>query len=510
MHIPNPDPSGPLLEEFRSQRRLSPQEARHLAGEAASMFRAAYAEDEAYLPGAVTLLTELATHPEPDLARIGVEHLFPELVEWSADWFAPQYCRLYDRLFAQVIDICRRLPQSRELHFSLHGYGIANLEDMLERRARQRAPQPPLQADPERIKKVLVPSRVTIGAEVAVTSVILQEVGRRFPQAERVILGAPVIEQLFAGAPRVRVADVGYPRGGSLLARLESWLTLIQVVADELAGLDRDGYLIIDPDSRLTQLGLLPLTMDDSRTLFFESRSYGYRADNGGPSRIAALTTQWLSERIAGTSPVSALPFVHLSDAHNALSYTLQNILKTGEGAPPLVCVSFGIGGNTAKRIDDDFEHDLLRALVEAGARVLFTKGVGDEVIRAERHMGRLNALGDITIKEAEANTIDELPPPDALREADVIAWRGELGAFCGLISAADVYIGYDSGGQHIAAALDKPVIDIFVDGSIPMVTTRWTPTGSAPVHVIEHYRAPGETLAEVMRAYGEAVAVSS
>jgi ADP-heptose:LPS heptosyltransferase len=76
------------------------------------------------------------------------------------------------------------------------------------------------------------------------------------------------------------------------------------------------------------------------------------------------------------------------------------------------------------------------------------------------------------------------------------------LGAFAALIAASDVYIGYDSGGQHIAAALGVPVIDIFADDSIPSVTTRWTPTGPAPVHVIEHYKAPGETLEKALSAY--------
>ncbi len=502
MHIPEPDPSAPLLTELRRLRRagsLTPHEARRLAQDAAARFRTHYAQEEAFLPDTITLLTELATSPNAELARIGAEQLFPALVEWSADRFDPTYCRLYDRLFAQVIDICRHLPENRELHFLLYGYGITNIDDILARRAAQRAQLTSERIiDVQHVKKVLIPSRVTFGAEVAVTSVILAMMHRLCPAAECVILGAPVVGQLFAGDAGVRVEAVGYPRDGSLLARLDRWVALTQVVADELAGLDHDEYLIIDPDSRLTQLGLLPLTMHDARSLFFESRSYG----GDGTERIGALTARWLIEQFGGDDTAPA-PYLSLSDTHAALGTALrQALLRPAADVRPIVCVGFGVGGNDAKRIDDDFEHSILRALIESGARLLFVKGVGDEVIRAERHLGRLNALGGIAIAEAEADDAAALPPPDVLRAADVVAWRGELGAFAALIAASDLYVGYDSGGQHIAAALGVPLVDIFVDDSIPMVTTRWTPTGSAPIRVAEHYKAPDETLGVVLEAY--------
>lgn len=497
MQPADPDPAAPALAEFRQMRRtdtLAPDEARRLAQHAVALFRERYTETGVFCADAITLLTELAIHPDVELARIGARHLFPQLVEWSADWFSPEYCRLYDRLFAQVIDICRRLPESRELHFSLHGYGISGIDDMLARREAQLAARPPYDPDMNRVSKVLIPSRVTFGAEVAVTSVILRAMDRLYPGAERVILGAPVVGQLFAGEPGVRVADIGYPRGGSLLTRLNSWTLLTQVVADELAGLDRDEYLIIDPDSRLTQLGLLPLTTDESRALFFESRSYG----GEGQETISVLAARWMSERFKGAASEMFLPFVKLSDRHDAFAAALRDAVKPAEVTAPAVSVSFGVGGNPAKRIGDVFEHDLLAALVDAGARVLFAKGVGDEVVRADRHLSALREEHGITSIDIE----DDLPPADQLQAADIIAWRGELGGFAALIAAGDLYTGYDSGGQHIAAALGVPVIDIFADDSIPMVTTRWTPTGPAAVHVIEHYKAPSETLDKVMAAY--------
>ena len=506
------NPAAPALDEFRRLRResaLTPADAERLARQAAALFKDYYVNQSAYLDDAITLLAELATHPDPALARVGTAHLFPELVEWSADWFNPDYCRLYDRLFAQVIEICRGLPQDRELNFTLHGYGIANMGDMLARRERLRAPRPPFDPAAERVQKIVVLSRVTFGAEVAVTSVILRGVAQRYPEAERVLLGAPVVAQLFAGEPGLRVQDARYPRGGSLLDRLSSWPALTQIVADELAGLDSNQFLIIDPDSRLTQLGLLPLTSDESRYLFFESRSYGSDAETEAAqgARISQLTARWLDEQFrpaqAEEGGEATLPFVNLAVEHQALTRALREALNDGR---PLVGVSFGVGGNEAKRVGTDFEADLLRALCAAGARVLLVKGVGAEVARAEQHLDSLRRQG-LHVHATKADWPRALPGASQLRRADVIGWEGELGAFCAVIAAADVYVGYDSGGSHIAAAQGVPVVDVFADDSIPMVTTRWTPTGPAPVHVVAHYEAPTETLDRVMAAYHACVA---
>ncbi|GAB4442705.1 MAG: hypothetical protein Kow00120_11700 [Anaerolineae bacterium] len=514
MHIPSPDPAASLLDALRTlraQAQLTPTEAEHLARQAAALFREHYTKAQAYLPDAITLLAELATDPDPALSQVGTAHLFPELVEWSADWFNPDYCRLYDRLFAQVIDVCRRLPGCREMNFTLHGYGLPDTDAFLARREALQAPRPRIHPEAERVAKALFLSRVTFGAEVAVTSVALGAVRQLFPDAELVLLGAPAAGQLFAGLPNFRVQDAHYPRGGALLDRLNSWPRLTQTVADELAGLDANEYLVIDPDSRLTQLGLLPVTTNKSRYLFFESRSYG-SADEAAPegdagvppgdapaATISRLTARWLAECFHGLDADQLLPFVHLAAKHTALRDALRD-------RRPLACVSFGVGGNDRKRVGERFERALLATLLDARARVLLVKGVGAEVARTAAHLEALRAQGAEVI-EVSANTAADLPAPARLRRANVIAWEGELGAFCAVIAAAHVYIGYDSGGSHIAAAQGVPVIDIFADDSIPMVATRWTPTGPAPVHVIRHYEAPTETLDRALAAYWDAVA---
>ena len=53
------------------------------------------------------------------------------------------------------------------------------------------------------------------------------------------------------------------------------------------------------------------------------------------------------------------------------------------------------------------------------------------------------------------------------------------------MIGQSDLYIGYDSAGQHIAAALGVPCIDVFAGFSSPRMLDRWRPTGSSESRVI-------------------------
>jgi ADP-heptose:LPS heptosyltransferase len=57
---------------------------------------------------------------------------------------------------------------------------------------------------------------------------------------------------------------------------------------------------------------------------------------------------------------------------------------------------------------------------------------------------------------------------------------------FAALIGASDLYVGYDSAFQHVAAALGIPAIDVFVNPPNATFARRWRPHSSAPVSVIE------------------------
>jgi hypothetical protein len=197
----------------------------------------------------------------------GDRELFRIVVERLADLFEPRLCSVYAELFSEVI--ARRA--------GLHA------QHLVARYNRVRRPRV-LDRDPDSIENVFVLSRVTLGADVAVTSVILDAAKQRFPSATIWFTGPKKSWELFAADSRLRHLPVAYGRGGTIDDRLSVWPQLREAVCVPHS-------VIIDPDSRLTQLGLLPICREEDYYLF-ESRSYG--GDSDAP--LTVLARRWVAE----------------------------------------------------------------------------------------------------------------------------------------------------------------------------------------------------------------------
>jgi ADP-heptose:LPS heptosyltransferase len=305
----------------------------------------------------------------------------------------------------------------------------------------------PVSGEPQ---KVFVLSRVTLGADVAVTSVLLAAAKQRFPQAEILFTGPAKNFELFAGDPRIRHAPLEYHRG-SLAERLWAGMELQKIV-------DRPGVIIIDPDSRLTQLGLLPVC-DEHNYYFFESRARGCATDRNLPE----LAADW-AEEVLGVR--GAKPFV--APGH-------------GPGDMPAIAVSLGVGENPAKRIPDPFEPELLSLLARTRMRLIIDMGAGGA--EAERVARALQISG------ATAET-----------------WNGSFAGFARIIAASRLYIGYDSAGQHVAAACDVPLITVFAGVPSLRFFSRWRPKGECCRVIRMDHADPEEALLQLRDALADAL----
>jgi hypothetical protein len=340
------------------------------------------------------------------LAHAATRALFGIVIERLADLFEPHLCDVYARLFAHVIsrvlpehnaaDLCNRYRAIRQLRKFLGGS----------------------------VRNVFVLSRVTLGADIAVTSVVLAAAKQRFPEARIWFVGPEKNAALFAADPRIEPVIVPYGRSTLLRDRL--------LAASELeAVVEAPEAIVIDPDSRLTQLGLLPIC-DDSRYYFFESRAFG------GESRatLSHLTAQWLAE---------------VFDTEFARPY----LAPAPQPRMADITVSLGVGENADKRIGGDFEFQVLRALLRYGVPVLLDRGAGGE----------------------EAARVDELarrlgsPPNLHLHE-------GSYASFAGHIIQSKLFVGYDSAGQHAASAAGVPLVSVFTGYACPRMFARWRPAG--------------------------------
>ena len=366
---------------------------------------------------------------DPLIAEHGNRELFGIVVERLGDLFEPHLCSVYADLFSEVI--ARRIPELHAEHL------VARYQRIRKPRVIDREP-----------RNIFVLSRVTLGADVAITSVLLDAAKRRFPDARIQFVGPQKAWELFAADPRLQHLPIAYGRRATLDDRLSIWPQLREAVC-------QPDSIIIDPDSRLTQLGLLPISPEEDY-YFFESRSYG--ADSDEP--LSLLAQRWARETF---QIADARPYIQTSSPAHEYACT----------------VSLGVGENPEKRIADPFESELLKRLPRP---LLIDKGAGgEEAERVER-------------------AVAESGP-------GITTWDGSFAGFAAHIQKSKLYVGYDSAGGHVAAACGVPLISIFAGFASERMFQRWRPTGRGPIQIV---RGDPETIASFLSSYRPAVAPES
>lgn len=380
-------------------------------------------------------LIERAVHPDPAVAAPAAVELFRDLIEPLSDSFDSAACRRYVELFVPIL--ARLLPD-------LEAGALAARYQRVRRLRR-------FDADPGAVRHVFVLSRVTLGADVAVTSVLLDAAKKKFPAAAIHFAGGRKGWELFEADRRLGWLPVEYPRRAPLAEALGVRSTLG-------AALARPQALVIDPDSRLTQLGLVPVC-DEDRYYFFGSRDSGGEGDQPLPE----LARRWAEETFG---VADAAPYIAPAASDDA----------------PEITVSLGVGDNLRKRLADPFEEEILRRLARLQRPMLVDLGAGDEEAGRVRHaLSRSGAA------------------PGQIR-----TWDGAFAPFADRIRRSRLYVGYDSAGQHVAAACGVPLVSVFAGFPSPRLWQRWRPTGRGPIEVVRVDRPdPAEVLERVDAAIG-------
>ena len=301
---------------------------------------------------------------------------------------------------------------------------------------------------PGHVEAVFVLSRVTLGADIKITSIILSAMKRRFPEAEIVLAGNRKSAELFSADSRISHLNADYPRTGPVTTRL-------QFAHDLRRQIDGPNRIVVDPDSRMTQLGLIPVCAPQhyfhfpSRTassLPLPASAFPSRDREGAVTNLTELAQNWLLETFgeAGEAWI-ATPRVRI------------------EGDAPRAIVSLGVGDNETKRVHGDFETKLIRTLGEKFRTIWIDRGVGG--VESAR----------VTAAAETSGCIDR-----------VRFWEGSFAGFASLISQSDLYAGYDSAGQHAAAATGTPLITIFAGAPSDRFRQRWSPQGPGQIRIID------------------------
>ncbi len=388
------------------------------------------------------------------LAAQATQVIFSQIIEPWADSFDPLLCERYLVFMAELL-----LHKEGPIRENLKKLGYLHPQQLINRYRCVSDPSK-MPNHTESVRKVLILSRVTLGADIAVTSTVVGAARRAFPDASIDFIGGKKNAAFFAGDKHVHHKPVSYGRGALLGERLSTWIDLQSCVEKCLTGLEPEKWIVLDPDSRLTQLGLLPIANDDSYR-FFESRSY--QAESR--CNLSRLASDWCHEVLPSLNSQTCRPYIKLSDDDMNRGEQLR-----ANSHKALAAVSFGVGGRESKRLDSGFEDSLLKLLHQKGFRILLDYGAGEQ--EAQLVEGRISTFQG-TVSHFGADN------------ADLITWQGSLSGFGGLAEACNIFVGYDSAAAHLAAALGVPVIDIFAGAASDRMCDRWTPAGPAPVHVI-------------------------
>lgn len=336
---------------------------------------------------------------DPALVRV--------LAEGLGDRFEPALVDLYAEIFCYVL-----APM-------LQGWSEGGLHARYQRIRRPK----PFSGSPDRVRNVYVLSRVTLGADVAITSVLLDAVKRRFPQARIWLCGSRKVHDLYEADSNISFYRLEFTRGGS--------------IRDNLGRVPyfKDG-IVVDPDSRITQLGLIPVCSDENY-YFFESRSYGAGTDLS----LCELAQQWAREIF----DIDAQPYIAPRPQRRSGKF---------------ITVSLGTGDNPNKGIRPPFERLLLEKASKLGPPVVVDLGASND--ERARVLAAAEGLENIEFHE------------------------GFFARFASLVAQSALFYGYDSAAAHVAAVAQVPMIAFFKGAVNDRFFSRWCPHGAGRKNIIQ------------------------
>jgi len=453
--------------------RVDAEELHQLARQIAFSFIDKRFQNGMYIGEYIDLLCEMATfHSAGELSSIASGALFEIIVEKLCDDFEDLPIEIYSRVMCQVISHCRTVPAGKSLDRQLTDFGVTSFDQLYKRAIDTHTRQYRYDGG-KAPRKIILLSRVTLGAEVAILSVMIQHLHRLFPKAEIVIVGSHKLSGLFGGNTDLRIRELSYARRGGLFERFASWHATLELLREEAAGGEKD-ILLIDPDSRISQLGVLPM-MHADRYLFLNTRHHMFSSTG---RCMAEWTNDWMNA-VFGTNHF-CYPAVWVPDAFMGEAGRRIDSLRAA-GARRIIAMNLGVGQNPRKRVGLEFEKRLLRTLVAVpGTVVILDSGFGaDEVERAALLAADARERG-LAAGETTFAAMDS-----ALLSHGVITVECTIGQMAALIAHSDEYIGYDSACQHIAAAARTPTLTVFAGSNNENFVRRWSACGDTDCRIV-------------------------
>ncbi len=429
----------------------------------AAIFMEAQAHDQDLPLELITLLSQMGLGGDPQLADQATNSLYRLIILPLCDDFTDHGTAVANKVIITMLQAFLRTRAGAAARQILTAEKLDSPTDLVERHRQLQQSKPLSQAQGALIKKAFILSRVTLGADIAITSIIVQRLRQALPQAEIFLVGPEHLSRLFAGC-NLRFIDFPFDRDGSLHEKFAAWPRLHHYLTEQTKGLSHREIALFDPDSRLSQLGLLPL-VPVSSTYYLTSRT-----ERAGEATLPEITNAWL-ERIVPDSS-RALPSFWLP---TSVQQEARLFFQHLPAATFTVLINFGVGNDANKRLGITFEEELLVALLtRPDTLVILDSGKdGPEHEAAKRLMAKIAKKGYKTAELSEK----ELPDATIASGTRLLRFSGNIDAVAALIDLSHLFIGYDSCCQHLATATRTPAIICFAGAANKRFLRRWQPS---------------------------------
>jgi len=462
----------------KASNTLTEELVKHLATLAKEALVSYYEETKEAFIEAADAVGAIALLPEKNLSIYATKVLFGGIIMPLSDSFKLDGRLVYHKFYAHLLQVVRSgFP---ELDNLLNEFAIPNTpkgEQYLNTRVLEHAVNDRVfSGNKEAIRKVFVLTRGNVGGEIAITSILINKAINIFSNAEVILLAGKKTIEMFGGNPRIKINPVPYEPKGTVLVDMNNWLLTYNAIRQEVESANlKDGeYLIIDNDSRVTRLGMLPLIKDRSmeKEYHFFLRTMMTTDEIANIRCLGEDTSLWV-DRVFGVSSQGEKTYPTMYLRNPDTDYAKNIFEITGLKDEFVVAINVGVSGAHEKRISDKFEQDLIIKLLESGSKVMLDKGFGEEEeTRTSRIVEVVKASGFNTAEFEEAKEINN----NSITKPDLITFKGGMGKFAALVGESSMYIGYDSQGQHVAAALNRPLIAIFAGYPVSYFPARWKP----------------------------------
>ncbi|MFH1215279.1 MAG: hypothetical protein V1706_02125 [Pseudomonadota bacterium] len=396
--------------------------------------------------------------------KAAVVAIYKNIIEPLCDDFSAAGVETCGRVLLRMVSFLRGRDEGRALNQLLNDLHFHSEEQLFARYLRIKKERILPISMRRTIQKILILSRVTVGADVAITSIMVHRLLQTFPQAEIIVFGPQHLSEIFSDIPRVHWVKLHYHRDGGLVGRMIYFTSLYRLLQKEWQGVSAENTLIFDPDSRLSQLGLLPM-IDDQSYCYFPSREL----EQNSPHRLSRLTNDWLDRLLAEKNEIA--PRIAIRPVH---SLTVRNFFARFHDVSKKIVINLGVGNDPRKRLSDPFEEALLGKLLEHD-EILVVLDSGchpDERKRAIELADKMKSRGFETMHLSEKDFNRKKP----FLHHGLVCVQGGIGMLSALIDQADVFFGYDSCCQHLATARGTRSVICFAGAINDRFFSRWMP----------------------------------